>query len=642
MKFFSNHKISNWFGKRFPVSDFVKETVNEEIPGGSRFSYVLGSALLFLFIILAATGIWQMFVYVPTVAHAYDSLSYLRLNVPFGWLLHGLHYWGGNAFAVIVGLHILRVFIWGAYKRPRELVWLSGVILLILTCFFMFTGPVLPWDKKGYWACKVGLNMVGSIPGIGTFLQALFQGQETLGELTLSRMFVLHVAIIPALLMGFIVAHLIAFRAFGSVGPWKESERGRSDPFWPDQIFKDMVVGFLIFLLLVALSAYFPPPFSGMADPMDTTYVPKPEWTFEFIYQLLKYFPGEWEPVGIVGIPLLLILLFVSLPFLDRNQERNPFKRYIVMFLGALFLFFVLYFAYLGFTSEISPEAGPQGKLPPPSLVKAVHSEKELAGKNQFKSLGCTVCHSITKKGGKKTGPNLFEALSKKKNLTRDWLRVQITDPAKHDKLTLMPPYSNLSKKELNSLIDFLEKISKMTPQEADELQEQIEPSKKESVANKVKNSGLGQAVNIVGSYVNGKTLFDNYCQGCHGPEGRTNASGFHSKPGVPPLNPISKSLFSHNAQKFIDNIDPFIQHGTLRQENQVYMPNFGDSHALTQQEIADIEAYVLHINQVNRTKIISPGIQPKTYFFINLIIAIVLFFFGSIYWYFKASKPSD
>ena len=287
--------VTKWVDERTGLITFFSEFFHEEIPGGTRFSYTLGSACMFLLSIQIITGIWQLFYYVPTVDYAYSSLNYLRMQVPYGWLIHGIHYWGGTLFTIIVGLHVLRVFIWGSYKKPREMVWLIGILLIILTALFMFTGPVLPWDKNGYWAGQVGIGIAGSVPIVGSLTQAILQGANKMGQMALLRIYVLHVAILPGAIGAFVMLHLIAFRKYGESGPWDEKKRQKIGYFWPEQIFKDVVVTFLIFLLLVYLSAFFPAPFSGLADPMDTLVTPKPAWNFLFLYQVLKLLPGPLE-----------------------------------------------------------------------------------------------------------------------------------------------------------------------------------------------------------------------------------------------------------------------------------------------------------------------------------------------------------
>lgn len=743
-------RIYHWVNDRFPFTRFMNWGLHEEIPGGTRFSYTLGSACLFLLIIQILTGIWQMFYYVPTVDHAYASLNYLRLEVPFGWLIHGLHYWGANAFTVVVGLHVIRVFIWGAYKKPREMVWLAGVILLLMTVGFMFTGPILPWDKKGYWAGQVGLNIAGNVPWIGHFIQSLLQGANKLGQLALMRLYVIHVAIIPFLTMTFVVIHLVAFRKFGSVGPWKEEKRKVSGEFWPEQLFKDALVAWFLFMLLVGLSAFVPAPIAGAADPMDTLYTPKPEWNFLFLYQVLKYFQGPWEPIGTVGLPLIIILLFLSLPFIDRSPERDPSKRIFVMFCASMFIIFVLGMTFVGDWSNPpvaeqvkyqskTKEASPleSSRNMPPKSAESQRPQQKLTGEQLFKSLGCTTCHSATGRPSGKQGPDLIMALSQRPNLSRDWLKVQLVTPQKHNPNTIMPTYSNLNNQKLtalidylqqlslkkpevsqasnvssqqgssnkengeqlfntigctachtingkishkqgpdlvmaltqkkqskqwlkiqllapqqhnpssvmppygqlgdekiNALVDFLDKLSDSKPSQSNQQTEsQEEPVSVEEES--VQNNGLGESIHIIGDKEHGAVLFQQSCIMCHGPQGKTYASNFMAPKGVPPLNPIRHELVSSKSDEFVRNIDTFIQHGMT---NPVVggpnMPAFGDSHSLTQAQIADVEAFVLDINGVDRAKIIHPGIEPKEFFFILLETSLLVFLLCGMYWW--------
>lgn len=646
----------SWLSERFPIATFKKWIFKEEIPGGARFSYSLGSAALFLFMILVLTGIWQMFVYVPLDTEAYDSLSYLRLNVPFGWLIHGLHYWGATAFSAVVGLHMIRVFIWGAYKKPRELVWLAGIVLLLLTALFMFTGPILPWDKKGYWACKVGLDMIGTIPYVGSMIQAIFWGSDQIGQTILSRIFTWHVEILPALIVIFIVVHLVAFRVYGSVGPWDEEKQKVKGLFWPDQIYKDMVVSFALFVLLVGLTVYYPPPFSGAADPLDTLYEPKPEWNFTFFYQLLKYFHGFWEPFGIVFVPLLIILFFVSLPFLDRSKERSPFKRIFVISSGMFFILLVLFLTILGLKStpseinsaihhsetgkdiphniKVPPPANPEYQhvpTPSPPLKNPPKTTSASKGEKVFEANACTVCHTTRGQPSHLEGPDLVLALSQRKDLTKNWLRIQITDPKKHDPNSLMPAYTQISDQDLEDLIAFLEHLSTLSPKEATN---EYKVQQKTPTTQHVQLHG--KAIHIVGNAEHGKQLFDLYCLSCHGSNGDPKSKGFQKVNGVPALNPINHTLYSPDVAKFLHNIDLFIQHGAPNGENGPTMPAFGDSNSLTQQEIADIEAYVLQLNHVNRAHINNPGIPPKTFFYILLGISGLFFLLGFFYWWIK------
>jgi len=351
------HRFRQWVEKRWPLSAVVRWGSVEEIPGGAKYAYVLGSATLILFAVLVITGVWQLLYYVPAVDHAYDSVMYLRLQVPFGWLVHGLHYWAAQGFIVVMGLHMARVFIWAAYKKPRELTWLLGVVLLLLGAAFIFTGAILPWDAMGYWAGEVGTSMAGTVPAIGTFLKLLMRGGDAMGQMTLSRAFVVHVAILPALTVFFIAAHLVAFRQFGSAGPWNPKKLEKTGRFWPDQTFKDLLVVGLILVGLICLSAFVRAPISGPADPLDNSYIPKPEWNFLFLYEALKAFKGSWEWMGTTVIPILLVLLLFAVPFIDRNEKRNPFRRPIAMLGGFMFVAVILVLTFIGHYSSSGASA---------------------------------------------------------------------------------------------------------------------------------------------------------------------------------------------------------------------------------------------------------------------------------------------
>jgi len=752
------HKVRDWVNERTGLITFFSEFLHEEIPGGTRFSYTLGSACLFLLTIQIITGIWQLFYYVPTVDYAYSSVNYLRLQVPFGWLIHGIHYWGGTLFTIIVGLHVLRVFIWGSYKKPREMVWLIGVVLILLTAGFMFTGPVLPWDKNGYWAGQVGIGIAGSVPIVGPFMQALLQGANKMGQMALLRIYVLHVAILPALIGGFVMLHLIAFRRYGESGPWDKVKRKSVGYFWPEQIFKDVLITFLIFLLLVYLSAFFPVPFSGLADPMDTLVTPKPAWSFLFLYQILKFFPGPLEPLGTAGVPLMIVLLLASLPFADKSPEKNPFKRGFVILSGFTFVGVILYLTWLGYIYRSPAElaqmepAGPMVHISEnekatlserfTAMVKA-NADKKATGKELFKTLGCTECHTTTGVASNKQGPDLLQARGN--NRTRGWLYTQIISPQSHNPHTIMPPYAQLSDQNINLLVTYLESLkSKETPAPppsmpaptaggaADNAAASIKygeqlfntqgcvqchtiqgrPSNKTgpdlimaikkdmptkdwlktqlmtpqahnplsvmpSYASRLtedqmnamvdflsslstrkatpapagedqseaggENQGISgatsrgswvQSTGIIGDREHGAILFHQSCIMCHGPQGNPKTPGFVAPKGVPSLNPIDRATYNVDPQLFAQHIDQFIQHGIPNTEGGPNMPDFGDSHALTQAQIADLEAYVLSLNGVDRTMIMNPGIDPKEFFYMLVAITSIIVMLAGLYWF--------
>ncbi len=514
-------RIIRWLNERWPLEPLLRLALEEEMPGGTSYVYVFGSSVFIVFLLQVLTGVWQLLYYVPMIDRAYDSLNYLRIEVPFGWLIHGLHYWGASAMIILVGLHFSQAFIWGAYKNPRQLTWLIGVAQLLVTLALGFTGPVLPWDERGYWEAEVAVSSSGTVPLLGTVARNLLSGGSILGQMTLSRFFFLHVAVLPGLLMICIGLHLVSFRASGISGPWDEAKRKQTGHFWPDQVFKDTVIMVLIFVVLVGLAAFLKAPFSGPLDTMESQYVPKPEWYFLFFYQTLKAFHGWLEPVGTIGIPVILTLSFFFLPFVDRSPERNPGRRPAAMICFAVFVAWVITTAVIGAYSK-----------PPESVVAA---------------------GTISSRATKDPPPAAAAPAS---------------TPGPHG------------------------------PPEA--------------------------ASFIIGDVESGSTIFHQDCEACHGPQGTDKVPNPGSADGtVPSLHPIDPGLFSEKAQTFVDRIDPYIQHGSIPEgPNPAFgMLPFGDNDSLTQQMIANVEAYILHLNGVDRAQPVHPGIEPRTFFWWVVVV---------------------
>ncbi len=638
--------IWKWLNERWPLSQLIRLSLDEEITGGSSFAYTLGSATLAVFTLQAVTGVLQLFFYVPTVDHAYDSISFLRTEVAFGWLVNGLHYWGANAMVVLVCLHLARVFIWGAYKHPREMTWLLGVSLLLVTMGLSFTGGPLPWDQRGYWAAEVGTSIPGSIPIVGDTIKHVMRGGEEMGQLTLSRLFAVHTAILAPTLLALIVAHLIAFRRFGSTGPWDEAKRTVTGPFWPDQVFKDAVIATCVVLILVGLVVFTPKPFSGPADPLDTSYIPKPEWNFLFLYQALKFFPGRLEPVGAVGVPTLLVSLLILLPFIDRRPERNPSSRYMAMACGAALAAILAGLTIAGYYSKPSGEEVSTVSAPLPTRGTVPAGVQK--GAQLFRSTGCTACHRIDGEGGV-IGPNLSEEGAKGR--TRDWLITQIRNPKEHFPDTVMPSYTNLSVQQVGDIADYLLSLGaeggtpEAPPPATGKGTTGARVTMPHGVATKEEASAAaaqpnqrkaGPAAEMIGSADRGAVLFARECASCHDSEGKGGVSNPGSEDGiVPPLNPIDRTLFSDGPRLFAENIDRIIQYGSIPsgQNPALRMPAFGQTTSLTQEQIANIEAYVLSLNGIDRAKIVNPGMAPTRFFFIVVpSVIIIIMLLGGLY----------
>lgn len=564
-------KIKEWIDARWPLSSLVRLSLEEEIPGGARFVYTLGSAVLIVFMLQALTGIMQLFFYVPDTDHAYDSISYLRTKVPFGWLIHGLHYWGAQFMVILVLLHMTRVFLWGAYKRPRELTWLAGLTLFLVTMGFSFTGSPLHWDQRGYWIGEVSTSVPSTAPILGDFIKRFMRGGEEMGQLALSRLFTLHTSVLPLALVALFGIHITAMRRFGSAGPWKEEEREPKGPFWPDQVFKDAVAGTSVVLLLVFLTVFLPPGYSGLADPLDISFIPKPEWNFLFLYESLKYFQGPLEPIGTVGVPTLLILVLVLLPFIDRNPERNPLKRPVVMICALILAALVVGLSIKGYLSP--------GFAQPPAKPKTASSQNGLSSTSAFSS-------------------GMFVDVSEAATQVRE-----------------KKPVSGLPATETGGTLPGEQK------------------------------KGLpGRSAYSIGSAERGAEVFKKNCSSCHGPEGKTNVPNPGSEEGkVPDLNPVDPELYTPDAQSFAENIDIYIQHGAVPEgpNPAIRMPAFGDTNTLTQQEIANVEAYILRLNGVDRAQLVNPGMQPRTFFlFVVVLYLLIVFILGGL-WNKRSSQVS-
>ncbi len=332
-------RLYDWVDARLKLTPLEHTLLDEPIAGGASWIYVFGSAMLFLFGLQAITGMFLAIYYVPSPDAAYDSVQFIQHEVSFGWFVRGLHHWGASAVMVAIGLHLLQVFLYGAYIPPWEPMWIVGTFLLLFMMAFGFTGYLLPWDQNAYWATQVGTNMVASVQLIGDLLVRLLRGGESLGALTLSRFFALHVLFLPTLLVSGILFHLFILRRVGPAGPWsQERARRGSEPFYPRQVYMDAVVMLGVFLTVVALAAAVPFPLADRADPSDHTFTPVPEWYFLFFYQFLKYMTGPLEPLATWVLPARFVLGLLFLPFLNRNVERRPSARPVAVSVGVLFL----------------------------------------------------------------------------------------------------------------------------------------------------------------------------------------------------------------------------------------------------------------------------------------------------------------
>ena len=317
----------NWLDRRTGVRTLMHEALDEPIPGGARLAYVFGSGLLFLFLSQVITGVFLALYYVPSADHAHTTVAYIVKEVSSGAFVRSLHVYGSSAMVIILLLHIGQTVLYGSYKGYRELLWLAGCVLFALMLGMAFTGYLLPWDQKAYFATAVGTNILAEVPLIGTWLEQFVRGGRDLGTLTISRFFVAHVFLLPAAIFAFVGLHVFFFRKVGAAGPPVTPPPARVESFYPRQVLMDIGFATALIVALGVLAWFLPAELGPEANSADTRFLPRPEWYYVPVFQWLKYWPGSRAIIGIVLIPTLVAALFVGLPFIDRGPERRPWRR---------------------------------------------------------------------------------------------------------------------------------------------------------------------------------------------------------------------------------------------------------------------------------------------------------------------------
>lgn len=349
-------RIQQWFAQRFDLEGMnhsLQKQLRKPLPKHISWFHTLGSMSLFLFISQVLTGILLLVYYRPTVGEAFESVKFIMTTAHAGWLYRQIHAWGANFMILVVFLHMLRTFITGSFKKPRELTWVVGVVIFILTLVFGFTGYLLPWNQLAYWATTVGTEIAGAVPGVGEFLKTLLRGGSGVGGETLSRFFVIHVIVLPWLLFLLIALHLFLVRYHGidtmeRVGEERPPREGEGIPFFPHHVLKEGMVFFILLGILMTLSVIIPFELGEKADPLTTPYAIKPEWYFLPMYQVIKYFPKVLG-IFVTGLAPLLLLIW---PFLDKSREKRLLKRPVSLTIGVLTIFSLLFFGTVGHLSE--------------------------------------------------------------------------------------------------------------------------------------------------------------------------------------------------------------------------------------------------------------------------------------------------
>ncbi|MBK8169579.1 MAG: cytochrome b N-terminal domain-containing protein [Sandaracinaceae bacterium] len=329
-------KLIEWLDSRTGVRKLMTRALEEEIQGGARWAYVFGSGLAVVFLTQLVTGLMLMATYTPSVHDAWSSVFYIQHRVTSGWFIRGMHHYGAQAMMVVMGMHLLQVTIYGAYKKPREVQWWLGLALMGATVGLAITGYLLPWDQKGYWATTVATNIAGSTPAIGAQVREVVVGGAQYGQSTLTRLYAAHVGALPGLIGILLLLHVLLYRRHGPTAP-AGANLAIKQAYYPWQIVRD--VSFAVFVLLVValVTINVGAPLDAPADP-SVQYPPRPEWYFLWLYQALNLVPGNLESLVTLGIPALVGGFLFALPFIDRkptNRLRDRLGIITPVLLGA-------------------------------------------------------------------------------------------------------------------------------------------------------------------------------------------------------------------------------------------------------------------------------------------------------------------
>ncbi len=461
-------KIGDWFEQRLKIEPVIRETMMHPVPRRSAsWFYVFGSAALTVFMLQIFTGIMLALIYVPSAGEAWNSLQYLNHGITLGWFLRAVHGWGSNFMVAIVLIHMVQVALFGAYKFPRELTWIIGVFLLLMTLGMAFTGQVLRFDQDAYWGLGIGAAICGRVPLIGAWVVHLLLGGPIIAGDTLSRFFAFHVFAIPGLLIALVSVHLLLVLKLG-INEWpmpgrlvrrstyvKEYEElAHKDgmPFVPGAIWKDMFFAAIVIFSVLACAAFFGPygP-NGQPDPTIVQTVPKPDYFFQWLYALLAYLPPQMETPALLIGPVVIIGFLVLLPFFAGEGEKSWKRRPIAVVTILLTAVALGTLTHLAGYTPWSPIMNAWSSDPVPVKYLEGRSPLERQGAAVFQGKQCRNCHSIGGTGGMR-GPDLDSVAVR---MTHDQLVRQVLQGGGN-----MPAYGkNLSPAEVAALVSFLDTL---------------------------------------------------------------------------------------------------------------------------------------------------------------------------------------
>jgi quinol-cytochrome oxidoreductase complex cytochrome b subunit len=314
--------VSTWFRERIPVhGDVLREMTNEPVPYHlKRWWFCLGGTPLYLFVVQIATGILLAFYYQPSPTTAYESVRYITEQVQYGWFIRSIHKWAATLMIATVVLHQMRVYFTGAYRKPREINWIIGMVLLLCTLTVGFTGYSLVYEQLSYWGATVGANIADSVPVVGNLGKHMLLGGDAYNDKTLSRLFILHAAVLPVTMVMLIGVHIVLIRLHG-VTEFRFRDEGTKQKFFnffPDHLYTEIIMGLILMIILSALATILPATLGPRADPLTTPEVIKPEWFFYVMFRWLKLFSGT---AAVLSIGFIIFTMFIW-PFVDALFRR--------------------------------------------------------------------------------------------------------------------------------------------------------------------------------------------------------------------------------------------------------------------------------------------------------------------------------
>jgi len=452
----------DWIDDRTGVSKTVWPLMTHLVPRGAKWWYVFGSATLCAFIVQIVSGVALAFSYIPSSDEAFTSLKYISEVAPLGNFLRGMHYWGAGMMVLMVGIHMLQVFLSGAFKFPREATWLSGLFLFALVLGMAFTGQLLRWDQNAVWSVMLAAEAAGRIPFIGDLLARIILGGETIGGATLNRFYVVHVFIIPGLMISLIVMHLYLVLRHGIAEPpvkgkpvdpktyrkeYEDELKKTGVPFFPDAAWRDIVFALGVILVIASAALFIgPPAIGGAPDPSVIDAQPRPDWYFLWLFAIMALMPDGLENLAIIFGPVIIGSILVLLPFLFGTGERHPARRPWAVTIVILTIISIIALWIAGAKADWSPDFKAQ---PLTAEIVGTTTGPVATGATLFYEKSCLRCHLIEGHGGRR-GPDLTYVGDR---LTKDQMIIRIMNGGHN-----MPSFAGILKpNELESIVAFLQ-----------------------------------------------------------------------------------------------------------------------------------------------------------------------------------------